>query len=110
MNPFLKPPVSKKLKKQQRIDIMKKIEILQQSDLMRDLDLLDQEALRAWYQANKANARTRTEKKIAIIEAKRVIDLYSLYGSEYTALVNPVNAPGRIEVRDRVYAEYKVAL
>lgn len=39
---------------------------------------------------------------------KRIVDLYSIYGSENTALVNPKGLPGRIEVRDRQYAEYRL--
>ena len=69
------------------------------------LDHLDREALRRWYANAKQFANGPKEKRTVKTDVRRVVDLYKLYGSDQSALVNPSSDKLCLEVRNRSTAE-----
>ena len=69
------------------------------------LDHLDREALRRWYANAKQFANGSKEKRTVKTDVRRVVDLYKLYGSDQSALVNPSSDKLSLEVRNRSTAE-----
>lgn len=95
----------KAMVEQQLFDsMMSKAESLPAS-VYEKLDHLDREALRRWYANAKQFANGSKEKRTVKTDVRRVVDLYKLYGSDQSALVNPSSDKLSLEVRNRSTAE-----